>query len=452
MAKEGVDKLPPQNNDAEQSLLGCLMLDKEAIVKVVDFIRSEDFYRSIHQDIYQVMVNLYEKSEPIDILSVSAKLKERNRLEDIGGSAYLTSLINTVPTATHVYNYAKIVRQKKILRDLISASEEIGLSAFDETEEVDILLDKAEKIVFGIGQRSLSQSFVPIKDILANTFERIDELSKNTGQLRGVSTGFVDLDKILGGLQKSDLVILAARPSMGKTSLALDIARNAAVLGNQPVGLFSLEMSKDQLADRLLASLANINLWNLRNGRLAQDDYSRLQHAMGSLSDAPLYIDDAGSVNILQIRAMARRLQATKGLSLIVIDYLQLMEPMNRFASPVQQVTENSRALKMLAKELNIPVLVLSQLSRAVEQRTPSIPKLSDLRESGAIEQDADVVLMIYREDKYSENSLNPNIAKVMIEKHRNGPVGSVDLYFDDHRVSFRNLDKNAYTPETGEN
>ncbi len=451
MAKELPDKLPPQNNDAEQSLLGCLMLDKEAIVKVVDLIKAEDFYKSIHQDIYQVMVDLYERSEPIDILSVSAKLKERNRLEDIGGQTYLTSLINSVPTATHVYNYGKIVRQKKILRDLISASEEIGLSAFSESEEVEILLDRAEKTVFSIGQRSLTQSFLPIKDILADTFERLDELSKTAGSMRGVPTGFVDLDKFLGGLQKSDLVILAARPSMGKTSLALDIARNVAVLENKPVGLFSLEMSKDQLADRLLASLANINLWNLRNGRLTSDDYSRLQHAMGSLSDSPLYIDDAGSVNILQIRAMARRLQANKGLSLIVIDYLQLMEPMNRFASPVQQVTENSRALKMLAKELNVPVLVLSQLSRAVEQRTPSIPKLSDLRESGAIEQDADVVLMIYREDKYNETSLNPNLAKVMIEKHRNGPVGNVDLYFDEQRVSFRNLDKNQYTPETGE-
>ncbi|MCX6722050.1 MAG: replicative DNA helicase [Candidatus Staskawiczbacteria bacterium] len=449
MAKELVDKLPPQNNEAEQSLLGCLMLDKNAIVKVVDFIKAEDFYKSIHQDIYQAMADLYEKADPIDILSVSARLKERNKLEDIGGSAYLSSLINSVPTATHVYNYAKIVRQKKILRDLISASEEIGLSAFDESEEVDILLDKAEKTVFGIGQRSLTQTFLPIKDILSDTFERLDDLSKNQGKMRGVPTGFTDLDKKLGGLQKSDLIILAARPSMGKTSLALDIARNVAVLENKPVGLFSLEMSKDQLADRLLAGLANINLWNLRNGRLVQDDYSRLQHAMGSLSESPLYIDDAGSVNILQIRAMARRLQANKGLSLIVIDYLQLMEPMNRFASPVQQVTENSRALKMLAKELNIPVLVLSQLSRAVEQRTPSIPKLSDLRESGAIEQDADVVLMIYREDKYSENSLNPNIAKIMIEKHRNGPTGGIDLFFDENRVSFRNLDKNEYTPES---
>ena len=448
MANQSPDKLPPQNNEAEQSLLGCLMLDKEAIAKVVDLINPEDFYKSVHQDIYQVMTDLYEKSEPIDILSISSKLKERNKLENIGGSAYLTSLINTVPTATNISHYAKIVRQKKILRDLISASEEIGLSAFDETEEVDILLDKAEKTVFGIGQRSLTQTFLPIKDILSDTFERLDELSKNSGKLRGVPTSFIDLDKILGGLQKSDLVILAARPSMGKTSLALDIARNVAVLENQPVGLFSLEMSKDQLADRLLASLANINLWNLRNGKLTSDDYSRLQHAMGRLSEAPLYIDDAGSVNILQIRAMARRLQASKGLSLIVIDYLQLMEPMNRFASPVQQVTENSRALKMLAKELNIPVLVLSQLSRAVEQRTPSIPKLSDLRESGAIEQDADVVMMIYREDKNTENSLNPNIAKILIEKHRNGPTGGVDLFFDEHRVSFRNLDKGEYTPE----
>jgi len=445
MAKEIIDKLPPQNNEAEQCLLGCLMLDKDAIVKVVDFIKSEDFYKGTHQDIFQVMADLYEKSEPIDILSISSKLKERNRLEDIGGIAYLTSLINTVPTATHVSNYAKIVRQKKILRDLISASQEIGLSAFDETEEVDVLLDKAEKTVFSIGQRSLTQTFLPIKDILSDTFERLDELSKYAGKMRGVPTGFTDLDKILGGLQKSDLVILAARPSMGKTSLALDIARNIAVLENQPVGLFSLEMSKDQLADRLLAGLANINLWNLRNGRLTQDDYSRLQHAMGSLSDAPLYIDDAGSVNILQIRAMARRLQANKGLSLIVIDYLQLMEPMNRFASPVQQVTENSRALKMLAKELNVPVLVLSQLSRAVEARVPQIPRLADLRESGAIEQDADVVMMIYREDKYNENSLQKNIAKVLVEKHRNGPTGGLDLYFDEHRVSFRNLDKNDY-------
>ena len=446
MAKELPDKLPPQNNDAEQSLLGCLMLDKDAIVKVVDFIRAEDFYKGLHQDIFQVMHDLYERSEPIDILSVSSKLRERNKLEDIGGSAYLTALINTVPTATHIANYAKIVREKKILRDLISVSEEIGLSAFDETEEVDNLLDRAEKTVFDIGQRALTQNFIAIKDILPETFERLDTLSKHHGSLRGLATGFKDLDKRLSGLQKSDLIILAARPGMGKTSLALDIARNVAIREGKPVGLFSLEMGKDQLADRLISSTGNIDSWHLRTGQLVDDDYSRIQHAMGSLSEAPLYIDDAGSVNILQMRAMARRLQANKGLSLLIVDYLQLMQPMNRFASPVQQVTENTRALKILAKELDVPVLVLSQLSRAVEQRVPQIPKLSDLRESGSIEQDADVVMFIYREDVYNETSLKPGIAQIIIDKHRNGPTGSIELYFEKNRASFRDLDKSDYS------
>ena len=450
MANQLPDKLPPQNTEAEQSLLGCLMLDKDAIVKIIDFIKAEDFYKSNHSEIFQAMADLYERSDPIDILSVSARLKEKNKLEDLGGSAYLSSLINSVPTATHVYNYAKIVRQKKILRDLISASEEIGLSAFDESEEVDILLDKAEKIVFNIGQRALTQTFIPIKEILPETFERLDMLSKHQGGLRGVPTGFKDLDNRLAGLQKSDLIILASRPAMGKSSLALDIARNVAIFTNQPVGLFSLEMSKDQLADRLISSVANIDSWHLRTGRLQNDDYSRIQHAMGILSEAPIYIDDAGSVNILQMRAMARRLQANKGLALIIVDYLQLMQPMNRFASPVQQVSENSRALKILAKELNVPVLVLSQLSRAVESRVPQIPRLSDLRESGAIEQDADVVMFIYREDVYNENSLKQGQAQILIEKHRNGPVGSIDLYFDKERVSFRNLDKVDYGSEAG--
>ncbi len=449
MVNEMPVKLPPQNTEAEQCLLGCLMLDKEAIVKIVDFIKAEDFYKGIHQDIYQAMFDLYERSDPIDILSVSARLKEKTRLEETGGSAYLTTLINTVPTATHVSNYAKIVRQKKILRDLISASEEIGLSAFDdEQEEVDVLIDRAEKTIFGIGQRALTQTFTPIKDILPETFERLDMLSKQSGGLRGIPTGFKDLDNMLAGLQKSDLIILAARPAMGKSSLALDIARNVAIGTNQPVGLFSLEMSKDQLADRMISSVANIDSWHLRTGHLKDDDYSRIQHAMGILSEAPIYIDDAGSVNILQMRAMARRLQANKGLSLLVIDYLQLMQPMNKYASPVQQVSENSRALKILAKELNVPVLVLSQLSRAVESRVPQIPRLSDLRESGAIEQDADVVMFIYREDAYNENSLNPGMAKILIEKHRNGATGYVDLFFDKQRVSFKNLDKGQYANE----
>jgi len=444
-------KLPPQNTEAEQCLLGCLMLDKDAIVKVVDFINAEDFYKGIHQDIFDAMATLYEKADPIDIMSVSARLKERNKLEDIGGQAYLTSLINTVPTATNVAHYAKIVRQKKILRDLISASEEIGLSAFDETEDVDILLDKAEKTVFDIGQRALTQNFVSIKEILPETFERLDNLSKNHGSMRGVPTGFKDLDHRLSGLQKSDLIILAARPGVGKTAFALNIAKNIAVMENKSVGIFSLEMGKDQLAERLISATGNIEAWHLRTGQLKEDDFSRIQHAMGILGEAKLYIDDVGSINILQMRAMARRLQTNKGLDLLIVDYLQLMQPMNRFASPVQQVTENTRALKILAKELNIPVLVLSQLSRAVEQRTPAIPKLSDLRESGSIEQDADIVMFIYRDDMYNENSLKPGLAQVIIDKHRNGPTGTVDLFFDKERSSFRDLDKSEYSPETGE-
>jgi replicative DNA helicase len=445
ITKENIEKLPPQNVDAEQCLLGCLMLDKDAILKVADFIKAEDFYKGLHQDIFQAMADLYSKSEPIDILSVSARLKERNKLEDIGGQSYLTALINTVPTATHVSNYAKIVREKKILRDLISVSEEIGLSAFNEAEDVDILLDKAEKTVFDIGQRALTQNFIAVKDILPETFERLEALSKHHGNLRGVATGFKDLDNKLSGLQKSDLIILAARPGVGKTALALNIAKNVAVRENKPVGIFSLEMGKDQLTDRLISAVGNIDAWALRTGHLKDDDFSRIQHAMGVLSEAPIFIDDVGSINILQMRAMARRLQVSKGLSLLIIDYLQLMQPMNRFASPVQQVTENTRALKILAKELNVPILVLSQLSRAVEQRTPAIPKLSDLRESGSIEQDADIVMFIYRDDMYNENSLKPGLAQVIIDKHRNGPTGTIDLFFEKERSCFRDLEKGEY-------
>src|SRR3989344_2314554 len=451
---EAIIKKPPQNIEAEQSLLGCLMLDKNAIVKVSDFVRADDFYKNIHKEIFSVMQELFEKMEPIDIISVSTRLREKGQLDGIGGSTYLTSLINLVPTATHVANYAKIVREKKVLRDLIQTSQEIGLNAFDESQEVDELLDKAEKSIFSIGQKSLTQAFIPIRDLLHDTFERIDQLSKHTGQYRGTATGFKQLDNMLSGLQRSDLVILAARPSMGKSTLAMDIARHVAVHENLPVGIFSLEMSKDQLVERLLASQANVDAWRLRTGKLqdngqgGDNDFSRLQTAMGSLSEAPLYINDIGTVNILQVRAMARRLQQDRGLGLIIIDYLQLMDHANKYATPIQQVSENSRALKMLAKELNIPVLVLSQLSRAVEQRTPHRPMLSDLRDSGAIEQDADVVMFIYREDKYNENSLEKNIAEIIVAKHRNGAQGAIKLYFDEQRVSFRNLETTDYASE----
>jgi replicative DNA helicase len=446
------EKKPPQNIEAEQSLLGCLMLDKNAIIKVSDFVNSEDFYKNIHKEIFSAMMDMFEKMEPIDIISVSTRLREKGQLDGIGGSAYLTSLINLVPTATHVANYANIVREKKILRDLISASQEIGLDAFDESQDVDTLLDKAEKKVFSIGQKSLTQSFVPIKDLIPEVFEGIEQRSQQAGMYRGTPTGFKQLDNLLSGLQRSDLVILAARPSMGKSSLALDIARNIAVMENLPVGIFSLEMSKDQLVERLLASQANVDSWRLRTGKLqdgqGDNDFSRLQVAMGSLSEAPLYINDIGMANILQIRAMSRRLQQDKGLGLIVIDYLQLMDHTNKYATPIQQVSENSRALKMLAKELNIPILVLSQLSRAVESRRPQRPMLSDLRDSGAIEQDADVVMFIYRADKYEENSLEKNIAEIIVAKHRNGPTGAIKLYFDENRVSFRNLEQGDYATE----
>src|SRR3989344_880607 len=448
------NKKPPQNIEAEQCLLGCLMLDKNAIIRVSDFISTEDFYKNTHKEIFSAMTDIFLKMEPIDIISVSTRLKEKEKLEQVGGSAYLTSLINMVPTATHVANYAKIVREKKVLRDLISASEEIGLQAFDESQEVDQLLDRAEKSIFSIGQKSLTQGFIALKDILPETFERIEQLSQHTGQYRGIPTGFKQLDNMLSGLQRSDLIILAARPSMGKSSLAMDIAQHVSVHQNLPVGIFSLEMSKDQLVERLLANQANIDAWRIRTGKLqdgssgGDNDFSRLQSAMGSLSEAPLYINDIGTANILQIRAMSRRLQQDKGLGLIVIDYLQLMDHTNKYATPIQQVTENSRALKGMAKELNIPILVLSQLSRAVEQRTPHRPILSDLRESGAIEQDADIVMFIYRADKYDENSLEKNIAEIIVAKHRNGPTGSIKLYFDENRVSFRNLEQNDYTTE----
>jgi len=448
------NKKPPQNIEAEQCLLGCLMLDKNAIIRVSDFISTEDFYKNTHKEIFSAMTDIFLKMEPIDIISVSTRLKEKEKLEQVGGSAYLTSLINMVPTATHVANYAKIVREKKVLRDLISASEEIGLQAFDESQEVDQLLDKAEKSIFSIGQKSLTQAFIPIKDLIPETFERIEQLAQHTGQYRGISTGFKQLDNMLSGLQRSDLIILAARPSMGKSTLAMDIARHVAVHENLPVGIFSLEMSKDQLVERLLASQANVDAWRLRTGKLqdngqgGDNDFSRLQTAMGSLSEAPLYINDIGTVNILQVRAMARRLQQDRGLGLIIIDYLQLMDHANKYATPIQQVSENSRALKMLAKELNIPVLVLSQMSRAVEQRTPHRPMLSDLRDSGAIEQDADVVMFIYREDKYNENSLEKNIAEIIVAKHRNGAQGAIKLYFDEQRVSFRNLEQGDYVTE----
>jgi len=446
MPNELLEKLPPQSIEAEQSLLGCLMIDKNAIVKVVDFLIPRDFYREIHQEIYQSCQELFEKGEPIDILSVSNRLKEKNLLEKIGGNSYLTQLINLVPTASHVFNYAKIIERKRVLRDLIEASHEIGALGYNETEDTEQLLDEAEKRIFSIAQKGLTQNFVPVKDTLEEAFERIDKLSKHEGGLRGIPTGFTDLDNILAGLQKSDLIILAARPTLGKSALGLNFAANIAISEKVPVGIFSLEMSRDQVVDRLISSISGVDLWRLRTGRLSDqgddNDFTRIREALEILSEAPIYIDDAPSPTVLQMKAMSRRLQAEKGLGLIIVDYLQLMEPLNPNANPVQQVSENSRDLKALARELNIPVLVISQLSRAVEMRSPQIPRLADLRQSGTIEQDADVVLFIYREDRYRPETSKKGIADIIVAKHRNGPVGQVELYFEERNVTFRNLEK----------
>jgi len=440
------EQLPPQDIEAEQSVLGSLLIDKDAIVKIADIIAAKDFYRKSHEMIFKAMLELYQKNEPIDLLTVQSRLKEKKEFKEIGGMSYLTTLVNYVPTASNVVHYAKIVNQKKVLRNLIAASNEIASLAWEENKDIGELLDEAEKSIFGVSQTSLIQEFQHIKPHLAEAFERFDRLHKGEEMWRGIPTGFSDLDKILAGLQKSDLIILAARPSFGKTSLALDIARNAAVVEKVPVGIFSLEMSKQQLIERLISAEANVDLWRLRSGQISDEgkdnDFERIGKALDRLSEAPVYIDDAASPNVLQIRTMARRLQAEKGLGLLIIDYLQLMQSSGRLENRTQEVSEISRSLKSLAKELNIPVIAVSQLSRAPETRTDAIPKLSDLRESGAIEQDADVVLMIYREDKVKKDTERKNIAEIRVEKHRNGPTGLVELYFNENYVSFKNLDK----------
>ncbi|MEX0877444.1 MAG: replicative DNA helicase [Candidatus Spechtbacterales bacterium] len=443
------DRLPPQDIDAEMSVLGSILMDKDSLFKVADLLNSSDFYLNTHGVIYETMLELSEKGQPLDILSVSSKLKEKKKLDDIGGKSALTKLVNSVPSAMHVAHYADLVHKKSLLRKMIQASYDIGQLGYREDEDVDVLLDEAEKQVFQISQRINSQSFYPLKHNLEEAFERIDNLHKNSGIMRGVPTGFTDLDNYLAGLQKSDLVILAARPSLGKSALAMDIVRHVAVEQKVPVGVFSLEMSRDQVVDRLIASEAGVDLWRLRTGKLSSkgehNDFTKIQNALGSLSEAPVYIDDGLVSSVLQMRAMARRLQAERGLGLLVVDYLQLIQPRSISDNMVQQITEISRSLKSLARELNVPVLALSQLSRAVEQRPDRTPKLSDLRDSGSIEQDADVVLFISRDVRNEED----NIAEIHIAKHRNGPTGKVELFFDRKAASFKNLDKKLYANYT---
>lgn len=433
-------RIPPHSYDAEESVLGSLLIDKDAMIKVADFLEAEAFYKDQHGMIYQAMKELYEKSEPIDVLSVTNRLKEKKQLELVGGETMVTHLATVVPTAGNVLHYARIVQKNYTLRRLISSASEISELGFTEEEEIDVVLDRAETSLFAVSQDHKQNNFTKISDALEDAFVRIDKLHKGDKALRGVPTGFNSLNNKLAGWQNSDLVILAARPSVGKTTLALDFARHAALQG-VPVGVFSLEMSKEQLVDRMLAAQAHVDLWKLRTGNLETggeyDDFSRIGEAMGELSEAPIYIDDHASNNVMGMRTMARRLQSEHGLGLLIIDYLQLMESSRYVDNRVQEVSDISRSLKRLAIELNVPIIALSQLSRAVEMRTDQRPKLSDLRESGSIEQDADVVMFIHR-PPFEEGQQRPDTFDVslIIEKHRNGPTGEVPLRFHSKFVS----------------
>lgn len=440
-------KIPPQSNESEMAVLGSIMLRTDSLNEIIDMISVESFYSQRHKIIYENILKLFSEGKPIDLVSLSERITTQGKIDSVGGRSYLAEVIESVPSSANIKHYAEIVKTKYLLRSLIEASEKVSLMGYNEAEPIENILDSAEKEVFNITNRGDNRSLVEIKNTLGNAWERIENLHKNKDQLRGVPTGFKSLDNILAGLQKSDLIILAARPSVGKTSLALDIARHVGVNEKIPVVIFSLEMSSQQLIDRMLAAQSNVNAWKLRTGNLSnEEDFASIRDSLAVLSDAPIFVDDKPANNIISIRSTARKLKSEKNLGLIVIDYLQLMVPTASRSSDnmVQQVTEISRSLKALAREIDVPVLALSQLSRAVEQRGGK-PRLSDLRDSGSIEQDADVVAFIHREDRYKEESDKNNLAEILIEKHRNGPTGHIQLYFDQERTTFRDIDKNDY-------
>ncbi len=440
-------RVPPQDLDAEQALLGAIMLKQNAMYDIADMVSPDSFYAAKHGFIFEAMLDLFNKGEPIDLVTLSEKLKSKKKLDTIGGRGYLTDLANAAPAATNALHYAQIVKAKQINRSLIDAANHIGELGYQEEADIEKLLDEAQSTIFQIANTSTLQKFSSISDELKDAWKRLEKLQENKDELRGIHTGFRDLDKLLAGFQKSDLIILAARPSVGKTSLALDIARQTAIKHGNPVGFFSLEMSAQQLTDRMLATEAQVDSWKLRTGRLSSDEeYERLRNGMDRLSTAPIYIDDKSERTVLQMRSIARRLKSEKGLKLIIVDYLQLIVPgaTRQSDSMVQQVTEISRSLKGMARELDVPVLALSQLSRAVEQRGGT-PRLSDLRDSGSIEQDADVVMFIHREDRVKEDSDRPGIADILVEKHRNGPVGKIELFFDEKKASYNTIEKSDF-------
>jgi len=436
-------RIPPQSIPSEMAVLGSIMLRKDAMHEVEDAITPDSFYVEKNKMIFRAMLDLSTKNEPIDMLSLSTKLSEQKVLDLVGGNQYLAEIVNVVPSSTNVKHYADIVQKKYVLRSLIEAADYVSELAFEEGDDhMDDILDMAEKKIFSVVSSPKNQKYVNLKDALPEAYERLEKLHENKGMLRGLATGFKDLDTMLSGLQKSDLVVLAARPSMGKTTLALDIARMSGVLHEKSILIFSLEMSSQQLVDRMLSAESRVNAWNLRTGRLSSDrEFSQLRDSLDKLAKAKIYIDDQPGNSIVRMKALARRLKAEKGLDLIVVDYLQLMTTSKNYDSMVNQVTEISRSLKSLAKELDVPVLALSQLNRAVESRGGK-PRLSDLRDSGSIEQDADVVMFIHREDKGKDESEKTNIAEILIEKHRNGPTGKIELYFDEKTTTFLNLEK----------
>ena len=435
---------PPQNTDAEASLLGAILIDTDAIVKIADAISVQDFYDQKHARIYEALVALYEKRSSIDVLTLADELRGRGFLEMGGGPAYLTELTNYVPTAAHVEQYADLVAQKALRRRLIVAGSDMAVLGQDESKSLKELIEEAETRLFSVSQQHVKQTVVSLENILAESFERLDDLHKDKGKLRGIPTGYKDLDGMLAGLQRSDLFILAARPSMGKTAFVLNLAHKVATIAKEPVLIFSLEMSKEQLVDRLLAMESGVDAWALRTGNLTDSDFERLGEAMGTLSEAKIYIDDTPGITVSDMRTKARREAHNQKLGLVIVDYLQLMSGGGRYASEgnrVQEISEISRGLKGMARELDVPLIALSQLSRSVENRNPQIPQLSDLRESGSIEQDADIVAFLYREDYYNPDSERKNIMDVLVKKHRNGPTGGVELYFDRDKQRICSID-----------
>lgn len=434
MANPG-QRIPPQNIEAEESVLGAILLDKDAIINVADVIRPDNFYSAANQAVFEAMMTLYEAREPIDVLTVTDKLRKAKKLEKVGGTAYLARLAQAVPTAAHAKHYAKIVKGLYTKREIISTSAELTEKAFDPAHEPASLLDIAEQRVFQLSRHHTANQFISMKDVLVESFDRLEELQKQSSGLRGVPTGFADLDSLLSGFQQSNLIILAARPGTGKTAFALNIAQNASILYKKKIGFFSLEMSKEELVDRLLVAQADIDAWRLKTGRLTEEDLSKLSHAMGILAEAQIFIDDTPGLSISEIRTKARRLKMEHDVDMFVVDYLQLASGFTK-ENRVQEVAEISQGLKNLARELRVPVLSLAQLSRAVESRGTKEPVLSDLRESGSIEQDADVVMFLSRPDDDIREQVRLSIAK-----HRNGSVGKVDLYFRGDRIRFYGME-----------